>query len=133
MADTAVQIGPVWTRTYGSGFGDVLARRLVRFGGALTTQFSTEKSLVPSIGRILYRLVDSNTGDRSVYEVVKTRPSSWGRGIFECAVGKMSVRDIKVSDRPTEEKRSPVCNFMVVAAESGARQPTLLPPQYECP
>ncbi len=109
---------------------ELLAGRLVSFGRALTTQLlvSREKSLVPSIGRILYRLFDSNTGDGRV-EVVKACPEMWGRGIFECTIDKVSVRDIKVSGQPTEEKSSPVCKSLVVAAESGARQPTLLPPQ----
>ncbi len=65
-------------------------------------------------------------------EVVKTRPETWGGGIFECAVNKVSVRDIKVSDRPTEEERSPVFKSLVVAAESCARRPTLLPPRPLC-
>ncbi len=51
---------------------ELLAGRLVSFGGALTTRssFSTEESLVSSIGRILYWLVNSNTGGGQV-EVVK--------------------------------------------------------------
>ncbi len=61
---------------------ELLAGRLVSFGGALTTRsfVSTEESLVSSIGRIPYRLVDSNTGGWSVGEVAKARPSSWGQG-----------------------------------------------------
>ncbi len=53
---------------------ELLARRLVSFGGALTTRlsFSTEESLVSSIGRILYQLFDSNTGGGRV-EVVEAR------------------------------------------------------------
>ena len=109
---------------------ELLAGRLVSFGRALTTQssFSTEESLVSSIGRILYRLFDSNTGGGRL-EIVKAHPETWGGGIFECAIDKVSECDIKVSDRPTEEESSPVCKSLVVAAESGARQPTLLPPQ----
>ncbi len=109
---------------------ELLARCLVSFGGALTTRssVSTEKSLVSSIGRILYRLFDSNTGGGQV-EVVKARPKTWGGGIFECVVDKVSVCDIKVSDRPTGEESSPVYKSLVVAAESGARRPTLLPPR----
>ncbi len=109
---------------------ELLAGHLVSFGGALTTQLScsTERSLVSSIGRILYRLFDSNTGGGQV-EVVKACPKTWGRGIFKCAVDKVSVCDIKVSDRPTEEEGSPVCKSLVVAAESRARQPILLPPR----
>ncbi len=101
---------------------ELLAGRLVSFGGALTTcsSVSREKSLVSSIRRILYQLVDSNTGGGRV-EVVKARPETWGRGIFECAVGKMSIHDIKVSDRPTEGESSPVCKSLVVTAESGVQ------------
>ncbi len=86
---------------------ELLAGCLVSFGGALTTHLSVsmERSLVSSIGRIRYRLVNSNTGGRSMNEVIKTRPSLWGRGIFECTVINMSVHDIKVSDRPTEGGR----------------------------
>ncbi len=109
---------------------ELLAGRLVSFGGALTTRSSIprERSLVSSIGRILYRLFDSNTGGDRV-EVVKACPKTWGRGIFECAVDKVSVHDIKVSDRPTGEENSPVCKSLVVAAESGTRRPTLLLPR----
>ncbi len=109
---------------------ELLARRLVSFGGALTTwsSVSTENLLVPSIGRILYWLFDSNTGGGRV-EVVKAHPKTWGGGIFECALGKVSIRDIKVSDRLTEEESSPVCKSLVVAAESGAQRPILLPPR----
>ncbi len=108
-----------------------LAGHLVSFGGALTTRslFSIEKSLVSSSGRILYRLFDSNTGGGRV-EVVKACPETWGRGIFECAIDKVSVHDIKVSDWPTEEESSPVCKSLVVAAESCAQRPTLLPPRF---
>ncbi len=112
---------------------ELLARRLVSFGGALTTQssFSTEGSLASSTGRILYQLFDSNTGGDQV-EVVKARPETWDRGIFECAVSKVAVFVIKVSDWPTEEERSPVCKSLVIAAESRARRPILLPPQPLC-
>ncbi len=101
---------------------ELLAGRLVSFGGALTTRssFCKEESLVSSIGRILYWLFDSNTGGGQV-EVVKARPETWGRGIFKCMIDKVSVCDIKVSDRPTEEESSPVCKSLVVAAELGAR------------
>ncbi len=101
---------------------ELLAGCLVSFGGALTTQssVSTERSLVSSIRRILYRLVDSNTGGQSVGEVIKAHPETWGGGIFKCAVCKMSACDIKVSDRPTGEKRSSVCKSLVITAESGA-------------
>ncbi len=101
---------------------ELLAGRLVSFGGALTTRsfVSTETSLVPSIGRILYRLFGSNTGGGRV-EVVKARPETWGGGIFECAVNKMSVCDIKVSDRLTEGEGSPVFKSLAVAVESRAR------------
>ncbi len=60
---------------------ELLARRLVSFGGALTTHssFSRERSLVSSIGSILYRLFDSNTGGGQV-EVVKAHPRNVGRG-----------------------------------------------------
>ncbi len=107
---------------------ELLAGRLVSFGGALTTRssVSTERSSVSLMGRILYRLFDSNTGGGRV-EVVKARPETRGGGIFECAIGKVSIRDIKVSDRPTEEESSPVCKSLVVAAESGAQRPILLP------
>ncbi len=107
---------------------ELLARCLVSFGRALTTRssFPREESSVPSIRRILYRLFDSDTGGGRM-EVVKTRPEMWDGGIFECAIDKVSVYDIKVSDRPTEEERSPVCKSLVVAAESGTQRPTLLP------
>ncbi len=110
---------------------ELLAGRLVSFGGALTTcpSISKERSLVSSIRRILYRLFDSNTGGGRV-EVVKACPETWGGGIFECAIGKVSKCDIKVSDRPTEGESSPVCKSLVVAAELGARRPTLLPPRF---
>ncbi len=109
---------------------ELLARRLVGFGGAPTTRasFSTEDSLVSSIGRILYQLFDSNTGGGQV-EVVKAHPETWGGGIFECTVNKVSECDIKVSDRLTEGESSPVCKSLVVAVESGTQQPTLLPPR----
>ncbi len=108
---------------------ELLARHLVSFGGALTTwlSVSTKRLSVSSTERILYQLFDSNTGGGRV-EVIKAHPKTWGGGIFECVIGKMSVRDIKVSDRPTEEESSPVFKSLVVAAESGARRPTLLPP-----
>ncbi len=101
---------------------ELLAGRLVSFGRALTTHssISTEKSLVSLIRSILYQFVDSNTGGRSVVEVVRTCPSSWGGGIFKCVIGKMSVCNIKVSDWLTERKCSPVCKSLVVVAESGA-------------
>ncbi len=51
---------------------ELLAGRLVGFGGLQQPGSSREKSLVSSIGRILYRLVDSNTGGQSVSEVVET-------------------------------------------------------------
>ncbi len=107
--------------------GELLAGRLVSFGGALTTRslVSIEGSLVSSIGRILYQLFNSNTGGDWV-EVVKARPETWGGGIFKCAIDKVSEWDIEVSDRLTEEKSSPVFKSLVVAAESCARQPTLL-------
>ncbi len=84
---------------------ELLAGHLVSFGGALTTQssFSIEKSLVSSSGRILYRLFDSNTGGGWV-EVVKTRPETWGGGIFECTIDKVSECDIKVSDRQQKKR-----------------------------
>ncbi len=109
---------------------ELLAGCLVSFGGALTTRlsFSTEESLVSSIGRILYRLFDSNTGG-DWDEVVKACPEMWGGGIFECTIDKVSVCDTKVSDRPTEEESSPVCKSLVIAPESGARRPILLPPR----
>ncbi len=101
---------------------ELLAGRLVSFGGALTTRSSVprERSLVSSMGSILYWLFNSNTGGGRV-EVMKARPKTWGRGIFECVIGKVSVCDIKVLDRPTGEKSSPVCKSLVVAAESGAQ------------
>ncbi len=112
---------------------ELLAGRLVSFGGALTTwsSFSTEGSLVSSIGRILYRLFDSNTGGGRV-EVIKAHPETWGGGIFECAIDKVSDCDIKVSDRPSEGESSPVYKSLVVAAESHAQRPTLLPPRPSC-
>ncbi len=60
---------------------ELLAGCLVSFGGARTTcsSVSTEESLVSSIGRILYRLFDSNTGGGQV-EVVKAHPKTWGWG-----------------------------------------------------
>ncbi len=54
-------------------------------------------------------------------EVVKTDPAHGGQGIFECMVIKVSVHDIKVSDRPTGEESSPVCKSLVVAVELGAQ------------
>ncbi len=109
---------------------ELLAGRLVSFGGALTTRslFSKEESLASLIGRILYRLFNSNTGGGRV-EVVKARPETWGGGIFDCTIDKVSECDIKVSDQPTEEESSPVCKSLVVAVESGVRRPNLLPPR----
>ncbi len=120
---------------------ELLAGCLVSFGGALTTRSSvpTEELLVSSMGRILYRLFDSNTGGGQV-EVVKARPKMWGRGIFKCAVDKMSVKICKedassdevpssTRGRPVEERSPSVHKSLVVAAESGARRPTLLPPR----
>ncbi len=109
---------------------ELLAGHLVGFGRAPTTRssFSTEKLLVSSIGRILYWLFNSNTGGGRV-EAMKARPEMWGGGIFECTIDKLSICDIKVSDRPTEGESSPVCKSLVVAAESRARRPILLPPQ----
>ncbi len=54
--------------------GELLARCLVGFGGALTTRgsCSRENSSVSSTGSILYRFVDSNTGGWSGREVGKT-------------------------------------------------------------
>ncbi len=92
---------------------ELLARRLVSFGGALTTRssFSRENSLVPSTGRILYRFVDSDTGCNKevvdwrfghIFEVVeKAHPICEGGGISEC-VFKMSVK-IKVEDASSKE------------------------------
>ncbi len=53
---------------------ELLVGRLVSFGRAPTTWSfeSKEKLLVPSVERILYWFVDSNTGDRSRVEFVKT-------------------------------------------------------------
>ncbi len=64
---------------------ELLARRLVSFGGALTTRssVSTERSLVSSTGRILYQLFDSNTGGGRV-EVVRPTPKR-GAGVYSNA------------------------------------------------
>ncbi len=123
---------------------ELLAGRLVSFGRALTTRslVPRENSLVSSIGRILYWFIDSNTGDWAVVEVVKTCPSSRGGGIFECAIGRMSVKICKedassnevpssLRDRPAEERGPPVYMSLVITAESSARRPTLLPPRRE--
>ncbi len=69
---------------------ELLAGRLVGFGGLRQPDSSTENLLVPSTGRIPYRFVNSNTGcDKEVGKwrigrifevVVKTRPSSGGGG-----------------------------------------------------
>ncbi len=69
---------------------------------ALERELPTVGSLVPSIGRILYRFINSVTGCNKevvkwrvgcIFEVMlKTRPSSWGGGISECALYKMSVK-----------------------------------------
>ncbi len=109
---------------------ELLSRRLVSFGNALTSRssFSTERLLVSSTGRILYRFVDSNTDGR-VVEVVKACPSSWGRGIFKCAIDKLSVKICREDassnkvpsserDRPAEERSPPVYKSLVIAAES---------------
>ncbi len=77
--------------------------------------------------RMLYRFINSNTGGRSEMEVVKACPSSWGRGIFECTICKMSVCKKGAPDWPTGEESTPVYKSLVIAVESGARQPTLLP------
>ncbi len=69
--------------------------------------------------RMSYQFVDSSTGCwLEEIEVMKADPTHWGRGIFECAIGKMSVRDIKVSDQLTEEECSPVFKSLVIVAES---------------
>ncbi len=64
---------------------ELLAGRLVSFGRALTTRLSVskERSLVSSMGRILYRLFNSNTGGGRV-EVVKACPKTWG-GVYSNA------------------------------------------------
>ncbi len=124
---------------------ELLARHLVSFGGALTTRCtdSTKRSLASSTGRILYQFVDSNTGGRAVVEVVKTHPSSRGRGIFKCVISKVSVKiceedassnEVPSSERdhPVEERIPPVYNSLVIAAESSTQRPTLLPPRLGC-
>ncbi len=65
---------------------------------ALEQELPTVGSLVSSIGRILYRFINSNTGcDKEVvswrvgriFEVVlKTRPSSGGGGVYQIGVYK---------------------------------------------
>ncbi len=52
--------------------------------------------------------------------MLKTCPAREGGGISECALYKMSVCK-KESDRPTEERSTPVDKSLVVAAESSAR------------
>ncbi len=73
---------------------ELLAGHLVGFGGLRQPESSRENLLVPSMGRILYQFVNSDTGCKievgtwrvsCIFEVVlKTRPSSGGRGISEC-------------------------------------------------
>ncbi len=122
---------------------ELLASRLVGFGGLRQPDSSRERSLVSSTGRILYRFVNSNTGCKvevirwrigRIFKVVlKTRPSSGGRGISECVLDNLSVK-IKVDDasskevpsllserdHPAEETCTPVDKSLVVAAESNA-------------
>ncbi len=121
---------------------ELLAGRLVGFGGLRQPDSSRENLLVPLMGRILYRFIDSDTGCEievvewhvgRIFEVVlKTRPSSWGGGISECALYKMSVKisedasskEVPPSpsekDRPAEETCTPVDKSLVVTAESDA-------------
>ncbi len=90
---------------------------------------SREESVMSQ--RMLYQFVDSNTGGHSEMEVGNwrlgcilvevTRPSSWGRGISECALYKMSVGKNEVSDQPTEEESTPVFKSLVIAVESDTR------------
>ncbi len=54
--------------------------------------------------RTSYQFVNSNTGGRSGIEVINADPTRGGRGIFKCAVNKISVCGIKVSDQPTGEE-----------------------------
>ncbi len=92
---------------------ELLARCLVSFGGALTTcaSVSTEKLLVPSMGRILYQLFDSNTGGGQVEVVKAPALKMWGGGIFECAIGRMSVKickeDASSNEVPSLERDRP--------------------------
>ncbi len=133
---------------------ELLAGRLVGFGRLRQPASPRESSSVSLTGRILYRFVNSGTGCGievvewrvgHIFEVVLTRPSSWGGGISECALSKMSVKikedasSKEVPSSPSEKDRSaekmctPVDKSLVVAVESNAGRPTLLPPSTESP
>ncbi len=104
-----------------------------------TLEWSVSKSVRSQ--RTSYRFVNSNTGGEvgewligCIFEVVvKACPFIGGRGISECTLFKVSVCNIKESDRLTEEESSSVCKSLVIAAELSARRPTLLPPRSWCP
>ncbi len=121
---------------------ELLAGHLVGFGGLRQPDSSRENLLVPLMGRILYRFVDSDTGCEievvewhvgRIFEVIlKTPPSSWGGGISECMLYKMSVKisedasskEVPPSpsekDRPAEETCTPVDKSLVITVESDA-------------